>query len=555
MCGLFAVLLPAERCTALSSTCPVAASHRSNANEQTRRWRGFATGVTTLITWAVHEVPSSGHYANHSSTFPAFAIANRRTAASPRSTLDAAYHASIVRAWNLGADEPLGANRLASGSTSASRSLAAGSFVMTAMAMGGIACLWLRQRPTGQTSLRAKKRKTSKGPRKLKSGYWQEGDDEDDIDIFEWISSDDLEDEPPVSLSGLQEVAAYSLQDGLAPERYHAPEYRSPQMPLQLQKGIKRPPPLDQAKDRFFVRDVIEAISSSRREPYLFEPLDVIASLASIKTLLAFVDGSLTEDMRAKGLNTRRRNEPELVDLIRIARMPEAPRAICLATVWNWVPANTTPGVGALNRMSYDTSFERVATGKGQLSGPPSTRTSNDPLHYRMLEYNCGDLRMLIKVPVVATVPAVDLGFVEGQTVEMHSVNRRDAGDLWGSSLSSRYAEMQLGDVAMVSRGIVDKGSLIDLQELTREDLRLDRPGVALEADRLLGKLTGLLRRVRAVAECPGCKDRPLYLQYSDAELRVISPIFEDASESAVDDDEVEELLSYAAGSMSVSAI
>ncbi|CAE8712206.1 unnamed protein product, partial [Polarella glacialis] len=70
-----------------------------------------------------------------------------------------------------------------------------------------------------------------------------------------------------------------------------------------------------------------------------------------------------------------------------------------------------------------------------------------------------------------------------------------------------------MGDVGMLVRGIVDKGFIVDVQEVTRDDLRLDRPDLDAEAKVLLGRLAGLLRRVKEVSDCPGCDGRPLYLQ------------------------------------------
>jgi len=423
------------------------------------------------------------------------------------------------------------------------------------LAAAGVTSFLRQRRRVPSTMLKAKKKRTSIGPKKLKSGYWQEDDDDDDdIDIFEWISAEDLEDEPPVTLSAVREIAAYSQLEDFPTERYAAPEYRPPERPLQLQKGIKKPPPLDETRERHFVHDVIEAVNSHGHDSYSLEELDVVASSSSIKMLLAFVEGSLTADMMAKGLTTRRRNEPVAVDLMRITRMRDFPNAICLSTVWNWVPSNSTASVGSLNRMSYDVSFERAATGKPLLAGPPSTRNPIEPLHYRMLECDCGGLRMLIRTPTMAMVPSVDVDDLEGRGVEMESVNRRDVADLWGSTLPLRFAEMELGDVGMIVRGEVDKGSLTGLQEVTREDMRLDQPAVAAGAKRLLGGLAGLLRTVREVADCPGCKDRPLYIQFHDSELRIISPVFDgefDESEE-VDEEEVQEVLRYVAGGVPI---
>ena len=101
------------------------------------------------------------------------------------------------------------------------------------------------------------------------------------------------------------------------------------------------------------------------------------------------------------------------------------------------------------------------------------------------------------------------------------------------------------------------------------------------EADALLGRVAGLLTRIKEVADCPGCVDRVLYLQhlgvspafqcfyclsllafatsleafpiclrlrYCDAELRVITPwsdeeLAELADFRDVSDKEVEELV------------
>lgn len=415
-------------------------------------------------------------------------------------------------------------------------SVAGVSFACSAIVVGAVAVRQSRRCQGGRTCLRAKKRtvknknkkKSSTGPKLLKSGYWQEGDEEEDIDIFEWISAEELLDEPPASLSGLRELAAFSKYEGLQTYPLVVPEYRSPEKRTQLKKGIKRPPPVDQGLAQRFRADVAEAMERHGPGPQALEDADIITSLNSLKTLLAFVDGRLTEDMRAKGMHTGRRRDPELVDMLRIARMPEAPHAVVLATVWNWTPENTTTSTGRHNLRSYDVAFEQAATGRQLLNGPPSIRENSGALHYRLVEFKCGGLRMVVRVPLVATVPSVDAPHLEGRAVELHSVNRRDAGDLWGRWLPSRYTEMLLGDVGMVVRGILDRGVLLELQELTREDLRLDRPDLAEDSERLLGRLMGLLRRVCEVAKSPGCQDRPLYLQYSDAELRVISPIFDD---------------------------
>jgi len=136
----------------------------------------------------------------------------------------------------------------------------------------------------------------------------------------------------------------------------------------------------------------------------------------------------------------------------------------------------------------------------------------------------------VVQVQVVATIPSAEADDFErpGQGVDLFSTNYRDAGDLWSSDLPSRLARMQVSDVGMIARGIIDKGTVLEMQEVTVEDLKLDRPSLSDDAAQILGRLVGLLRGVKEVVACPGCQDRPLWLQYSDAELRVISPRFDD---------------------------
>mmetsp|Transcript_58149 Transcript_58149/g.71082 ORF Transcript_58149/g.71082 Transcript_58149/m.71082 type:complete len:417 (+) Transcript_58149:1-1251(+) len=373
-----------------------------------------------------------------------------------------------------------------------------------------------------------KKKKPHYGPTKLKSGYWQQDVDiDDDIDIFEWINPEDLLDDPPASVRGMKDVARFTIYPDSETQPFDAPEYRQPPPKLQLAKGLKDPPLVDQCLGRSFTAD-LQSQMSDFGNGFSMENVDVLISLQALSTMLAFVDGTLTEDMRAKGLNTRKGNEPERIDLFRVGRLPDAPNAVSIGTVWNWVPENAR-GRANFNKRSYDVNFEHIVTGRETIGGPPSIREVEDPGHYRILSYSLGDLNILVRAELVCTMPAVDDSTMPnpGMTVECSTANYRDAGDLWGQNLASKFAEMQLGNIGMLVRGIVDKGFLVDVQELTQEDLKLDRfdkEPLEKEAEALLGRVAGLLKRIKDVAECPGCVDRVLYLQYCDGELRIISP-------------------------------
>ena len=108
-----------------------------------------------------------------------------------------------------------------------------------------------RQKP------KKKRIKTHYGPKKLKSGYWQEDlEIDDDIDVFEWFNAEELLDDPPVAVTDMKEVAKFTIYPDSEPQTYDAPEYRPPPPKLQLAKGLKMPPLLDQCPGRSFTADL-----------------------------------------------------------------------------------------------------------------------------------------------------------------------------------------------------------------------------------------------------------------------------------------------------------
>jgi len=387
---------------------------------------------------------------------------------------------------------------------------------------------------------------TSGQPKLLKQGYWQEGYDEDDVDVFEWFAGEEVEAETAALPSQLREVAAYTIEDGIT-ERFTAPEYRTPPNKLQLQKGLKAPLPVDQDGSTFFAADMVKAVGDysvasldTEEAAEILAHADIVTSLDSLKILVAFLDGTMGQDMRAKGLNVARRRDAELIDLMRVTSMPEAPNAMVLATIWAWERTTTAQTLTIHNHNSYDSAWLRATTGQqiNVQGGPRCVRVDKQRLNYRLISYDLCGLRIVVRAPTPATVPSVDGDAFDhlGQGVEVESANWRDAGELWSRTLPSHYAEMQLGDIGMVSRGVLDKGFLIELQEVTQEDLRLDRPGIAEEASQLCGRVATLLKKIRKVVDEPGCKDKPLYLQYANYELRLVTPRWPD--DGLGDDDE-----------------
>jgi hypothetical protein len=364
------------------------------------------------------------------------------------------------------------------------------------------------------------------GPRDLKSGYWQAVDEDDSFDIFEFFGNEDLVDEPPVELTGTREVASFTISsDGSSGMLdYDVPVYRCPDFPMKMPgQSIDHREPLDQdwEVEREFNMDIVDTLKQCGAEDYDLSNIDIVTSLPMLRILVGFIDESLVDHMATSGYHTRKSHDADNIDMARISRLPEAPNTIFLGTVWNWEKTHLRK-----ERSTFEATYRRMCAGlsDSNTTAAPSNRVNDAPLHYRLIEYNMGDLRCLVRVPVLARISDGDAEDIEGHGVELMTFAKRKAPNLWDRILISRYATMELGDMGLISCGVLENSNLINVNQLTRADIELDRPDVPESASLCLGRLAGLLRRIHEVSNCPGTMDRLLYLQYADAEFRVISP-------------------------------
>mmetsp|Transcript_82764 Transcript_82764/g.208353 ORF Transcript_82764/g.208353 Transcript_82764/m.208353 type:complete len:517 (+) Transcript_82764:79-1629(+) len=391
--------------------------------------------------------------------------------------------------------------------------------------------------------IRRRLKKPRKAQKILKSGAsYEDKEAEDDLSIYDFIEAEEFFDEPPTKVEGIKELAAYSILEGFGPYRYDPPEYRGCRIGSQLTKALTRPLPVDQREGTSLASDIRAALAEfGHGEDNPLEDADVICSLDGLRILIGWLDGSLAEDMRANGYHTHLRAQAASIDAFRISKMKEAPNAIVLGTCWTWAPNNQTTGTAARNLLTYTPSFVGLTTG-GQFSrGAPSCSELDLAKHFRILKYKLHGLNIVVRVPVVATVPASEFETeeYEGQACDILTCQHRRAAAFWSFQMTSRYAMMKLSDVGLVARGVSRFGQLEQIQELTPEDIELDKPNSVEQAGLLLGSLAGLFRRIQEIAFCPGCMNRPLWLQYQDADLRVIS-VNEDFPEDYTDDDEEE---------------
>jgi len=304
---------------------------------------------------------------------------------------------------------------------------------------------------------------------------------------------------------------------------------------IKLGKGLRRAPPVDQSPDCSFKDDFTEQVKEFGTNPELLEDVDFVTTMPALKILLGFVEGRLQESMRTGGHHAKGGAEASRIDMFRVGRLPCAPNAMTLSTTFSWSMHNFRHvGPKTQNDLSYDVALQGVISGQSYPNaGPKEVREMFNPAHYRILKYEVGGFKMAVRTKSYLIMSSVDNTAVDrpGMAVDVLSCNIQDAGMLWDAKLKTRYAEMLLGEVGMLCRGVLSRQILADVQEVTRKDLELDRPSLREDAEDLLGKVVGFLARVKELASCEGCKGRPLWLQYADAEFRLISPTFPDEIE------------------------
>mmetsp|Transcript_35949 Transcript_35949/g.84188 ORF Transcript_35949/g.84188 Transcript_35949/m.84188 type:complete len:470 (+) Transcript_35949:62-1471(+) len=364
-----------------------------------------------------------------------------------------------------------------------------------------------------------KKRATQELKSLFKSGYWQETIEEfDDHDVFDFINQELLWTADPAELKFVGKVAEFA-EMGSRFDDYNPPEYRSLPMGSALQKGIVQPHPLDEADDRSLGGTLSQAIS-----PQAIDGVDIVISLKALELLLLYVDRRLSENMQARGANTRRGVQGEMLELVRLGRLPEPADSsiVTIGATFHWQPSAHSYSDAASIKKTYDYALYQLGTGRSLSTAAPTQRVVNNGWRdQQVLLFDLDDIRLMVKVPVAATVPAQDADDLEGEAVQMMTANHRNASALWGRHLPSRYTMMLLGNVGLISRAVLEQGILTDLQELSREDLLLDRPELEEQAGELLGQLAAVLKLIQASANCEGGKGRDLSVYYCDKELQI----------------------------------
>jgi hypothetical protein len=391
------------------------------------------------------------------------------------------------------------------------------------------------------------KLKTAFGPKLNSSGMgvWDFDPAIDRTEVFEWLAAEDFQGCPPAEVTSLKEVASYTADSDIAVEdvrEYDCPEYRKPDGRFATRtlggkgKYSKQAivfPPYDQDSElnRVFAKDMVTVIKRFGPEGHDMSQYDVVTSEEFLRTLVAFCSGEYQQDRQAVGFHQGRRRDPLSMDIARIGFHPEAPDTVFLGSVQNWFKSGSSERD---DNISFLPDFKLEAIGVDTSSGSiPKKRYDMDrEKHYRLLEYNLGELRMLVRVPVWARIPEAEADLVEGHGVEFEMARRNRHGELWNRFLPSRLAVMQLSDTAMICRGCMGSHRSLDhVQEVTQVDIALDRPEAPVECGRMLGMAERILSELRdasQLAKETGYEDWPLYVNYKDAELRVLAPTFKE---------------------------
>jgi len=373
-----------------------------------------------------------------------------------------------------------------------------------------------------------KSRKRSELPNLFKSGYWQETIEAiADYDVYEWINQEMLWTAPPAELKLKGKVAEFSRSSQDRHAEYDPPAYRSVPLKTALRKGLVPPYPLDEDDSHSLPDAITDVLASHGHGVEALKDIDIVTSLEALELLLLFVDRRLPENMEARGQHTRRGREAELLELLRVGRLadPAGAESISLGASFSWTPSADSHHLATANRRTYDYAFQQIATGSALSNLTPTQRqVDRSRIDHQVLIFDLGSLRIMVQVPVPATVPAEDASDLEGEVVQMMTANSTNASAFWGRHLPSRYVMMLLGNVGFVARGVHNKGVVSVLQELTPDDLRLDRPELEEQASELLGQLEMLLQQIKEVANCPGAQARNVSVYYCDAEIVIATP-------------------------------
>jgi hypothetical protein len=294
-----------------------------------------------------------------------------------------------------------------------------------------------------------------------------------------------------------------------------APTYVKPKVRerMEKEKGPKRPPLTDDKyKDYVTYRSTLPAMAKAVSALSLDS--DFVSDRSALTVLLDYLNGELTPNLKQKGqfMNP--------LDLVKVSKTIGG-KGLTLERIFEsknlWAELRPYRGEWRRSEVSehgtYFPAWERMAmgeintktlsvTGLKQVAGTSRGKTSNC---FRFVEFSLGGFSFGVRVPTHAVADG-------DKNVELQHKNFYFQREI---TCLKTYYKMMLGGVDQLTLGIQRSGKVVQVNEYTINDVIEREPAVVDAAEKRLGYLVGLLKKVQST--CTG--EGPWVLQWQKGSL------------------------------------
>jgi len=286
---------------------------------------------------------------------------------------------------------------------------------------------------------------------------------------------------------------------------------------LDKEKGPKRPPLETEKYEEYIAKKcslLKTAEETSKSKGFSLEK-DFICDRAALSVLLNYLNETMCDELRRTG------QTENPIDFVKISK---AGKALVLQNVYEKknLSAEGRGYRGAWKRSEFSNhgnffpAWERLATGDTKtkclmITGLPQiagSRAGKTARAWRFVEYEIEGLKFLTRAKT-------HLMNSDGKDVELKHKNWYYLSQV---TALSTYLDMLLGGVGMMSMAIHRSGKLLKVFETTLSQIVSKTPAVEEAAERRMGRLVSMLKKVKEAIEKDG-GDGPWVLQWQNGEL------------------------------------
>jgi len=319
-----------------------------------------------------------------------------------------------------------------------------------------------------------------------------------------------------LKMSGVKQAGSYtvSAETHAMSSPAALPTYAKPTVGVRLEKekGTKRTP-LENDAYKQYAENRCSLVAGAQKAGCSMSK-DFVADRSALTVLLSYLNETLSGELMRQG------QEQNPLDFVKITK---SGGAIVLERLFEkknmWAEFRPYRGGWKRSEVSNHGDFMpawiRVATGDtkhktmmvtgiNQIAGSSAGGMDQS---FRFVEYELGGMTFLTRVPTHATA--------EGKNVELAHKNwyYRDK-----VTCMDTYMKLVLGGVDMMSMALQRSGKLVHAVEMSADSLTAQQPGCVEAAERRMGRLAGLLGKVKEAVNSAG-GEGPWVLQWQRGEL------------------------------------